>query len=286
MRIVTYNIQYGVGLDGNYDPERIAHAVRGADLIALQEATRNNPQNGGADLVSALRELLPDYFGVFGAPFSADMGSRIENGRALDTRFEFGNMVLSRTPIMMSRTLTLPRRRSYQRLNLQRCAVEALVETPLGPIRFYSVHLDHTSPDEREAQLRFLMQRVAGYGLEGGALSGVSEMGFPEPPHPESFVLLGDFNMLAGSAEYLVVTGAPDHEVGTPLRAGRGVDAARIVGAEAISWVDPKRPEDPGRHKRIDYVFVSPDLAPRVKTLSVDTAATGSDHKPVWLELA
>lgn len=286
MRIVTYNIQYGVGLDGRYDPERIADAVRGADLIALQEATRNNPQNGGADLVAAIRDLLPDYFAVFGSPFSADIGSRVESGRAVDARFEFGNMVLSKAPIIMSRTLALPRRRSYERLNFQRCAVEALVETPLGPVRFYSVHLDHTSPDEREAQLGFLMQRVANYPLEGGGLSGVSEMGFPEPPHPESFVLLGDFNMLADSPEYLVVTGAPDHDSGMPLRAGCGVEAARLVGAETFTCVDPKRPDDTGRYKRIDYAFVSPDLAPRVKMLSVDAAAVGSDHKPVWLELA
>ncbi|TIV23825.1 MAG: EEP domain-containing protein, partial [Mesorhizobium sp.] len=33
MKIVTYNIQYGIGLDGRYDVGRIADAVRGADVI-------------------------------------------------------------------------------------------------------------------------------------------------------------------------------------------------------------------------------------------------------------
>ena len=47
MKFVTYNIQYGTGLDGRYDAGRIADAVRGADVIALQEVTRNNPRNGG-----------------------------------------------------------------------------------------------------------------------------------------------------------------------------------------------------------------------------------------------
>ena len=68
MRLVTYNIRYGVGLDGKYDIGRIADAVRGADVIALQEVTRNSPSNDMEDMVEGLRELLPDYFSIFGAP--------------------------------------------------------------------------------------------------------------------------------------------------------------------------------------------------------------------------
>ncbi len=37
MKIVTYNIRYGLGLDNQYDLERIADSVRGADIIGLQE---------------------------------------------------------------------------------------------------------------------------------------------------------------------------------------------------------------------------------------------------------
>ena len=50
-------------------------AVREADIIALQEVTRNNPQNGGRDMVAELRELLPEHFSIFGAPYAVDMGS-------------------------------------------------------------------------------------------------------------------------------------------------------------------------------------------------------------------
>ena len=53
MRLVTYNIQYGIGLDGRYGIGRIAEAVRGADVIALQEVCRNNPRNDGRDMVAA-----------------------------------------------------------------------------------------------------------------------------------------------------------------------------------------------------------------------------------------
>src|SRR5690606_13754837 len=112
--------------------------------------------------------------------------------------------------------LLLPRTRSYGILNLQRGAVEALVETPFGPVRLYSTHLDHRGPDERLAQLRFLKERLLFYPLEGGSLTGTTELGFPELPLPEAFVAMGDFNMLEGSPEYEEMAGRVDHAFGAP----------------------------------------------------------------------
>jgi endonuclease/exonuclease/phosphatase family metal-dependent hydrolase len=40
MQFVSYNIQYGTGRDKQVDLARIADAVRGADVIALQEVER------------------------------------------------------------------------------------------------------------------------------------------------------------------------------------------------------------------------------------------------------
>ena len=288
MKCVTYNIQYGIGLDGNYDLGRIVEAVRGADLIALQEVSRNNPQNAGRDLIAELVELLPDYFSVFGAPFSVDMGSAVENGKAVNRHFQFGNMVLSRTPILSSRNLLLPRMRTYDRLNLQRGALEAMIMAPFGPLRVYSVHLDHTSPAERMAQVRFLMEKALAYPREGGALTGTTEMQFPEPPHPDGFILMGDFNLEPGKDEYRAVTGIPDVEFGLARRAHRLVDAAPVGpgGGERITWIDPRHPNDKTRQRCLDYHFVHASLVPRVKACFVDETAVGSDHRPVWLELA
>lgn len=289
MRLVTYNIQYGIGLDGRYDVGRIADAVRSADVIALQEVTRNNPKNGGRDMVAELGDALPDYFAVYGSNFEANIGSVIENGHAVTRTFQLGNMVLSKTPIHLSRNLLLPRSRSFEAMNFQRGALEALIETPLGFVRFYSIHLDHRSPVERVSQIQFLRQRLLNYALEGGALSGVAEIGLPELPHPEAFVAMGDFNMLAGSPEYVELAGRPDHEFGMPLTADFAVDAAmrlNVAGADLVTWVDPKQPDDTSRHKRIDYVFSSASLANSLKRLWVDRQAVGSDHIPVWVEMA
>ena len=60
------------------------------------------------------------------------------------------------------------------------------METALGPVRFYSVHLDHIRPSERLAQIEFLKDRVLGYLREGGAVTGLSEFGFPENKGPEA----------------------------------------------------------------------------------------------------
>lgn len=270
MRLVTYNIHYGVGLDGRYDVGRIADAVRGADVIALQEVSRNNPNNGGRDMVAELGEALPEYFAVYGSNFEANVGSRLENGRAVTTTFQLGNMVLSKTPVHLSRNLLLPRSRSFEVMNFQRGALEALIETPFGFVRFYSTHLDHRSPVERASQIRFLRQRLLNYAIEGGALSGVAEVGLPDLPCPEGFVVMGDFNMLAGSPEYVEFAGRLDHEFGMPVTADLAVDAAlrlAAAGADLVTWVDPKRPDDASRHKRIDYVFTSASLAKSLKRL-------------------
>ncbi|TPI45616.1 EEP domain-containing protein [Mesorhizobium sp. B2-9-1] len=286
MKIVSYNIQYGIGLDHKYDVGRIADAVRGADVIALQEVTRNNPRNGDRDMVAEISEALPDYFAAYGSNFEVNIGSRLENGRAISTSFQLGNMVLSKTPIHLSRNLLLPRSRSLEAMNFQRGALEALIETPLGFIRFYSTHLDHRSPVERQSQIRFLRQRLLNYALEGGGLSGIPEIGLPDLPYPEAFIVMGDFNMLPGSPEYVELAGRPDHEFGMPLTADLAVDVAqRLAVADLVTWVDPDRPDDKSRHKCIDYIFTSASLARSLKRLWSDRDAVGSDHLPLWAEL-
>ena len=49
MKLVSYNIQYGRGRDGVFDLQRIAAAVAGADIIALQEIERYWQRSGMVD---------------------------------------------------------------------------------------------------------------------------------------------------------------------------------------------------------------------------------------------
>lgn len=285
MKFVSYNIQYGFGQDKRFDPERIAASIRDADVIALQEVTRGYSRNDYADLVDIFSAQFPNYFAAFGAACDVLADHSVVNGRLCERRFQFGNMVLSRYPIRAVRNLLLPRHRTYDKLNLQRGALETVIETPAGALRVYSVHLDHVSPDERIAQIGFLKERACSYLSEGGALTGAIEFAVADPPLPEDFLMMGDFNMEPESPEYIAMVGRNDAYYGRAPRSGFPTDAEAYLKArpaDGYSWIS----EDGARRMHLDYCFVSGGLAGRLEACRVDTSARGSDHLPVWVELA
>ena len=287
MRLVSYNIQYGVGLDGKFNPERIARNLEGADIIALQEVTRGSPANGGADLVEIFANHFPEYHYVYGPACDLHGSSALIKGRRVDKRHQIGNMILSRWPILTNRLLLLPRTRTFEKLNIQRGATEAVIETPAGALRVYSVHLDHVSPDERIAQIRFLKQRVVNFAAEGGALTGAHELhNLQQPPLSEDYILLGDFNMQPESPEYVEMVGTIDAYYGRTARHDAPIDALARLGQltpGCYSWEEVGAPE---KRLHLDYGFLSGSLAHRLKAAHVDIHAVGSDHFPVWVELA
>ena len=122
MHFVSYNIQYSRGKDDRHDLARIASAVEGADLICLQEVTRNMPGVPDDDQPGRLGDLLPDYFWTYGPPVDIDAGIRDASGRPANRRLQFGNMILSRYPIRSSRLFLLPRFRTFDTHN-QQCGV-------------------------------------------------------------------------------------------------------------------------------------------------------------------
>jgi endonuclease/exonuclease/phosphatase family metal-dependent hydrolase len=284
VKFVSYNIQYGIGQDGCFDPERIAASLRGADVIALQEVTRGYERNSYADLAETFSALFPDFFCCFGPACDVLVDYAMVEGRMRERRFQFGNMVLSRFPIRASRNLLLPRARTFDKLNLQRSALETVIEAPGAPLRVYNVHLDHVSPDERMAQIAFIKARACGFLEEGGALTGASEFAVVDPPSPVDFLIMGDFNMEPERPEYIAMTGHSDVYYGRTPRVGFPTDAQAHLNSRAMdsySWVN----EDGSRRMHLDYCFVSGGLASRLKGAWVDTQATGSDHLPVWTEL-
>ena len=194
-----------------YDLARIAAAVDGADIIALQEVTRNFMRNNGADMVAGLAALLPDYFHVFGAAMDIDFGMLGDDGKPANQRApvrQHGAVALADRVVAQPAFAAQPALRAAAICSAPHS--KALVMAPPGPLRVYSVHLDHVNLEERMAQIRHLKERVHAYPMEGGAITGAAEYGFPELPCPEEFVLLGDFNMVPGSPEHVAMTGAPD----------------------------------------------------------------------------
>ena len=269
---VSYNIQYGFGFDGTCDLGRIIARVRAADVICLQEVTRGYVKNGGMDMVEAIVAALPSHFSAYHPAADLDMGGAIVDGVAVNRRFQFGNMVLSRWPLTAVRGHLLPSSWRKDALNLQRGALEARIDTPAGPIRFYSVHLDHVDARERMAQIRALKRIAGDFARTGGAITGAFEFGLPDMEDRGDFVLMGDFNCEPDSDEYRLM-----------------VDDGAIVEATATdpgwSWRSALG-EEPVRRQRLDYAFCNTALAARAKGTRIDREAEGSDHMPVWIEIA
>ena len=158
MKVVTYNIRYGLGLDNRYDLARIANAVRGADIIALQEVERLWRRSGMTDQPEQLGELLYDYYWTYCPSFDVDASMRGTVGAVVNRRRQFGPMLLSKWPILSARVIVLPLLETVDLLNLRSGAIEGIIATPAGVLRVYSLHLSSISSRERLAQIDALFE--------------------------------------------------------------------------------------------------------------------------------
>ena len=271
MIFVSYNIQWGTGKDGRVDLPRLAGEIGEADVIALQEVDRYWTRSNMIDQAAEFADLFPEHNWVYGP--AMDMSAPDSRGR----RRQFGNMLLARAAILSSRNHLLPKVKLPEKLSLQRAALEAVIEAPSGPLRVYSVHLNHSSPEERLLQIARLRGIVAGAFAEGGPWTGrdyhpVWDEDGPQPPMPEPAILLGDFNLKPDAGEHAALLAGPDGLV----------DAWRALGhEEGPGWTCHEA--DGGW--RIDFAFVTPDLKDRLRNMSVDHAAQGSDHQPIRVEI-
>ena len=286
MKIVSYNIQFSLGKDGAHDIKRVVDAVCDADVIALQAVTRHMASVPDFDQPARIAELLPDYFWVYGAPVDMAAGLQGKKPVSDNRRFQFGNMLLARWPILTSRLLLLPRTRTFDKYNPQNGALEAIVDIPGGPLRFYCVHLNHLNGKERTMQLDFLMPKMLEVPVDGATVTGGGWNTIPDVPIPDDYVMLGDHNLTPDSPEYTRIVGEADYFYGSRISARYLVDSWVQAGHprdDGVTWYDSNNDWAPST--RIDFVFVSPAIAGDVKLAWIDDEAKGSDHQPVWTEL-
>ncbi len=291
MKLVSFNVQYGYGLDGQYDLTRLADAIRDADIICLQEVERHWSRTNLDDQPALIADLLPRHHWVYGPAFDMD-ASITAPDRITHRRRQFGTMILSRLPIEWSRTWPLPKRRMIDPLNTQNVALEAMVNAPSGPLRLMSLHLAHVGVEERLEQIDFLLAQHARATVEGGPWSGTDDEpqrnwteGQSEPANPARAIWMGDFNSEPHSAEYRRITGETPYHPGARYADGF-VDAVVASGQAAGSlYTHEKVIAGQTRKRQLDHCFVTPDLAPFVRSACVDTACAASDHYPLTLEI-
>ncbi len=289
MKIVTYNIHYAIGKDNRYDLQRVIDSVRGADVIALQEVERNYGPPDGPLQPEDISALLPEYYWIFDASFDIDASEKRADGTILNRRRQHGQMLLSRWPILSKRYYPLPRIDIESEFNMQMGVIEGVVDTPAGVLRVYNVHFGSVSSEERQRQAGIVVERVRDAPSEGGAWTGPVtataerdwSVGLPQPPMPESAVVLGDFNMQPDSPEYEIIATTKNGNR-EPLLTD--IWAQKNPGSSVLTWhPNPGRPGDE-QSARLDYCFLTSDLATRARSSRVDEAAMGSDHQPLWVE--
>jgi len=95
VRVVTYNIHTCVGVDGRYDPARVAAVLReiDAEIACLQEVDARRGTGRHADQWAYLGEAT-------GCRVVLGIGVRDQGGR-------FGNAILTRFPVLTARSIDL-----------------------------------------------------------------------------------------------------------------------------------------------------------------------------------
>ena len=290
MKIVAYNIHYGIGKDSEYDLNRIVDSVRGADIIALQEVERfYGPPHQPAQ-PEDIAALLPDYYWVFDAAFDLDASEKRNEGTVFNRRMQHGQMLISRWPIYSKRYFPLPRLNVEYAFNMQMGVLEGTIVTPLGPLRIYVVHFGSESGEERVLQSKFVNDLVLGAPDQGGAWTGPAEENADRDwsggksllPMPVNAIVLGDFNMVEGSKEYIELKDSLA-ESGMPLLVD--IYSRLEPNTKVNTWHPNPGRNDNQESAKLDYVFLTSDLVPFATKAWVDESATGSDHQPVWVEL-
>jgi endonuclease/exonuclease/phosphatase family metal-dependent hydrolase len=277
MKLITWNLQWGLGVDGRVDFARIvktARAMADFDVFCVQEIADNFPGLGGnddRDQFAELSGLLPG-FNVVTAPAVdvAGDGSR---------RRRFGVAIYTRLPVISSRAHALPWPADPGKKSMPRTAAEATLQAPGGPLRVTTTHLEYYSEIQRNAQaarLRELHDEACDRASRPGAR--IREGGpFDMTAQTKSAVLTGDFNCKADSVAHAELQ--------------RGSSPYR----DAWILANPGAPHTPTFcvHDRryakqpycCDFVFVSEDLAPRVRSVTVNQDTQDSDHQPVFIEI-
>ncbi|MET7344304.1 endonuclease/exonuclease/phosphatase family protein [Streptomyces sp. NPDC005547] len=246
LRVATYNIHAGAGMDNVFDLDRQVAALRSldADVIGLQEVDVHwGDRSQWRDLAGELGRRLRMHVS-FAPIYSLDP---VEEG---GPRREFGVAVLSRYKILSTENHDLTRL-STQDPNPVPAPAPGFGEVVLKvrglPVHVYATHLDYRGdPSVRTAQVADTRRIMA-----------------EDRQHerrPVRQILLGDFNAAPTAPEL------------APLW-------------QELTDIEPGGPTYPAQDpvQRIDYVAVSEDTV-RVRDAAV-AETLASDHRPVVADL-
>jgi endonuclease/exonuclease/phosphatase family metal-dependent hydrolase len=156
IRVMTWNIHGGVGMDGKFDLARIVKSIarHAPDVVALQEVDSRRCPPGGPSPFTFLREAIGHH------------GIEAKSITTVDG--DYGQMVISRWPLLAVEIhdITVAEREP-------RRAIQTDVTAPSGTMRVIASHFG-LKRSERRSQARRLVEMAR--------------------HHPSTTVMLGDFN--------------------------------------------------------------------------------------------
>ncbi|HEV7260494.1 MAG TPA: endonuclease/exonuclease/phosphatase family protein [Bosea sp. (in: a-proteobacteria)] len=276
MKLITWNIQWARGTDNVVDPRRIiahARAMADFDVLCLQEVAANFPDldgNDATDQFALFSALLPGFTAIEG------IGVDVDDGKG--GRKRFGNLILSRYPVVQALRHLLPWEAAETR-NMPRVLVEAIVAAPFGPVRVMTTHLEYSSPILRAGQVEGIREahRMAASRARTPRAAGPHT--YAPTPNTASAVLTGDFNMRPDDAS-LARLMAP-FEDGTPPLADLWPALMGDAPPPPTAFIVDQTYGPPGC---LDYVLATPDLMARARSIRCDVETRASDHQPILVE--
>ena len=133
LRLLTYNIHHGRGVDGQLDLERIGRVIADAspDIVALQEVDQRANRSARIDQLAELAEQVGMH-GRFGPNIKYDGGL-------------YGNAILSRFPVVRTTNHLLPNVKRGEQRGVFEAHLKLSNETNLVLL---ATHFDHRRDDQ------------------------------------------------------------------------------------------------------------------------------------------
>lgn len=280
--ILTWNIQWGRGADGQVSLERqLAHAraMSEFDVLCLQEVTSglsDLPGRPGIDQWSELADALgSDYTVIGGFALERHNGTHVQR---------FGNAIATRLPVHHIRRHALPCPADATPY-MPRMAIEAIVQAPFGLLRIITTHLEYYSELQRLAQidaLRAIHAEGCARVSHPSVLGTESEAGpFRPLAQTTSTIVCGDFNCKPDSTPKRLATvpftKEPALHDAWEIAHGTTPQPPTFGVHDRTGWTEPAY--------ACDFMLISDPLKPRVLRMEVNSTTQASDHQPMLLEL-
>jgi len=247
LKVLSYNIHYGVGMDSKKDLKRIADVINrlNPDIVGLQEVSDS--------AMTATISQLTNMNGVFGASTEIEPPNlyRLLEIPVPESQLFYGDAILSKHPYRYLGNLSIP---SASSSRYEAMCVDVDLSGRYGEetiIRFLTTHFDYL--------------KTIGSNYAREAAVEVIETAFIDNSIDIPYIMTGDLNATPGSdpLKLLEEKGWVYENTGKDL--------------PTVPSFSPK--------KQIDYVLVRPQKRWRIIDVSVIDERMASDHLPIMMTL-